>query len=143
MKVIEGSDYSVDCTVLERVVLNRGAFYGRESNATNSLRMTGPNENGVSSRFGSLALVGREGGQLRPFGFPPRHEFAFEQRSTVDIPSLSSLAFDTSNCFAETSYAVVVGTRGRQVSVVRVLSVLSIPYSIQPDWKPIYGSDDG
>lgn len=83
MKVIEGSDYSVDCTVLERVVLNRGAFYGREGNATNSLRMTGPNENGVSSRFGSLALVGREGGQLRPFGFPPRHEFAFERRSTV------------------------------------------------------------
>ena len=61
----------------------------------------------------------------------------------TSLHSLSSLAFDTSNCFAETSYAVVAGTRGRQVSVVRVLSVLSIPYSIQPDWKPICGSDDG
>ena len=130
LRVIEGSEYSVDCTVLERVVLNRGAFYGRESNATNSLRMTGPNEDGVSSRLGSFALVGREGGQLRPFGFPPCYEFAFEQRSTVDIPSLSSLAFDTSNCFAETSYAVVAGMKGREVSVVRVLSVLSIPNSI-------------
>ena len=113
LKVIEEREYSVDCTSLERIVLNRGAFYGRETNGTrsNSLQMTGPNRSGLSSRVGSFALVRRRRRQFRSLGFCLRGVFVFELLSKVDLPLLQSLVFDASNCFAETSYAVVLGVK--------------------------------
>lgn len=145
LKVIEEREYSVDCTSLERIVLNRGAFYGRETNGTrsNSLQMTGPNRSGLSSRVGSFALVRRRRRQFRSLGFCLRGVFVFELLSKVDLPLLQSLVFDASNCFAETSYAVVLGVKGRRISFIRIGSALCIPVSVQPDREQIRGSDDG